>query len=488
MAVRARAVENGPVVIRRVVAPSIDFSALRTELNLPAEFPPEALREAEEAAARPLPAELPDHTDIPFVTIDPVGSRDLDQAMHLSRRPGGGYRVRYAIADVAAHVRPGGALEAETWRRGQTSYLPDGNVPLHPEVLSEGAASLLPDRDRAAVLWTIDLDEEGATVAAEVRRARVRSRTQLDYPGVQADAAAGRLAEPIALLPEIGALLIARGHARGAVDLPLPEQDVEAYAGGWRLVLRAPLPMEEYNAQISLLTGMVAAEMMLAGGIGLLRTMPAPTPEAIDRLRVAGAALGIDWPAGAGVGQVVAAVDPASARGAAFLDRAAELLRGAAYTAFDGHVPAQPGHGGVGAPYAHVTAPLRRLADRYATEVCLALHAGEAVPEWARAALPKLPQVMTATDRVTSAAARGAIDLAEAVVLRDLVGAEFDAAVVDVDEPRAGDSGRRPAGTVALDDPPVRARCDGDLPLGERIRVRLVVADPERRRVRFERA
>ena len=79
------------------------------------------------------------------------------------------------------------------------------------------------------------------------------------------------------------------------------------------------------------------------------------------------------------------------------------------------------------AAYAHVTAPLRRLADRYATEACLALTAGLAVPEWAREALPKLPKVMSGTDRVSSAAARGAVDLAEAVLLQDRVGETFDA-------------------------------------------------------------
>jgi exoribonuclease R len=193
------------------------------------------------------------------------------------------------------------------------------------------------------------------------------------------------------------------------------------------------------------------------------------------------------------VGRVIAGVDAADPRGAAFLDQAAELMRGAGYTAFDGAPPEQPGHGGVGAPYAHVTAPLRRLADRYATEVCLALTAGVAVPQWAREALPKLPKTMTGTDRVSNAAARGAVDLTEAVLLRDRVGETFDAAVTDVDSPRrtapapAAPNGREPGGTVALDDPPVRARCTGDLPLGERVRVTLVTADPVKRTVLFTR-
>jgi len=472
------------VVIRRVRANRIDFSDLRRELELPTQFPLAAQREAEEAVRRP-PLPETDRTDIPFVTIDPATSRDLDQAMCL-RRGSAGYRVHYAIADVASFVRPGGELEAETWRRGQTIYLPDGKVPLHPEALSEGAASLLPDVDRPAVVWTIDLDADGATTAVHVERARVRSRAKLDYAGVQADAIAGRLAEPIALLPEIGALLVARGLARGAINLPVPEQEIAPDGGdhGWKLVLRAPEPVEEFNAQISLLTGMAAAGIMLDGGLGLLRTMPAPRPDAVERLKVAAHSLGIAWPEAASIGDVIAAVDPANPRAAAFLDHAAELLRGAGYTAFDGAPPEQPAHGAVAAPYAHVTAPLRRLADRYATEVALALNMGQEVPEWARQALPELPRVMSDTDRVASAAERGAVDLVEAVLLADRVGERFDAAVLDVDDAKKA---KKPGGVVALDEPPVRGRCEGELPLGERVEVRLVEADPVRRRVLFAR-
>src|SRR4051794_7897889 len=252
--------------------------------------------------------------------------------MHLSRRNDDGYRVRYAIADVASYVRPGGPLEAETWVRGQTVYLPDGRIPLHPPVLSEDAVSLFADVDRAAVVWTIDLDADGAMTGVRLERARVRSRAKLDYVRVQAEVDAGTAAEPYALLPEIGALLAARAADRGAINLPLPEQEIEQDGDGWRLVLRAPLAAEEHNAQISLLTGMAAADLMLRGKLGLLRTMPAPRPEAVEKLRTAARSLGIDWPSGASVGAVVAAVQPGQARGAAFLDQAAELLRGAAYT------------------------------------------------------------------------------------------------------------------------------------------------------------
>jgi exoribonuclease R len=468
------------VVTRLVQASRIDFTALRRELELPTRFPPAALREADESAARvrSRPAGA-DRTDIPFVTIDPPTSRDLDQAVCLVRRPRG-YRVHYAIADVTAFVPTGSRLEAETWRRGQTVYLPDARVPLHPPVISEGEGSLQPDQTRPAVLWSIDLDRDGATVETRLERALVRSRARYDYAGVQEAARTGRLDDAIALLPEIGQRLVERALARGAIDLPIPEQEVEPDGdGGWRLVLRTSTAAESWNAQISLLTGASAATIMLGGGLGLLRTMPAPTRAAVGRLRAAAKALDITWPRGATPGRVVSTLDPARPRHAAFIDHAAELLRGARYTAFDGERPADVVHGAVAAPYAHVTAPLRRLADRYATEVCLSLVSGRDVPEWVREALPRLPAVMETSDRRASRAERGAIDLAEAVLLADRVGEEFDAVVVDVD-----DAGT--AGTVALVDPPVVARCVGRVPRGERIKVRLAIADPGRRLVSFE--
>ncbi|WP_027345387.1 RNB domain-containing ribonuclease [Hamadaea tsunoensis] len=458
------------MVTRRVFASALDFSALRAELHLPADFPADAQAQAEASARNPVLPDL-DRTDIPFVTIDPPGSKDLDQAVCLERRDGG-YRVYYAIADVYAAVPADGPLEAETWRRGQTVYLPDGNVPLHPVELSEGAASLLPDQVRAAVLWTIDVTPQGDTQAVRVERARVRSRAQLAYPGVQADCDRGALPDAIALLPEIGRLLVERGLDRGAINLPMPEQDVEETADGWELTLRAPLPVEEWNAQISLLTGVAAAKIMLAGGVGLLRTMPAPSLEAIEKLKVAAAGLGIEWPAGKSVGRVIAGLDPQNPRAAAFIDHTADTLRGAGYTAFDGTPPEQSEHGGVAATYAHVTAPLRRLADRYATEAALALFAGRPVPAHVRESLPKLPEVMAETGRVANAADRGAIDLAEAVLLEKRIGEVFPAAVIDESQ-------------IALDSPPVRAKCAGDLKPGDRIQAKLTEADPVKRRVRF---
>jgi exoribonuclease R len=454
-----------------------DFAAIRAEFDVPDEFPPEVLAEAERRAGQPPLPEL-DATDVPLVTLDPVGSRDLDQAVHLAARDDG-YRVSYAIADVGAFVALGSALDDEARRRGQTLYSPDRRTPLHPPVLSEGAASLLPGELRPVALWTIDLDVEGEPVRVDLRRARVRSRAQLDYPTIQAQADAGTLPDPLALLPEIGALLQRRAAERGAIELGTPDQEVVATPdGGWTLVLRGDLPVEGWNAQISLLTGRCAAALMLDGGVGLLRTLPPARSQDVDRLRLLAPALGVHWPTGAGPGAVIAGLDASRPGHAAFLEEAVTLLRGAAYTPFDGALPEQPGHGGVGGPYAHVTAPLRRLVDRFGTEVCLALAAGgEPAPEL-RAALPELPGLMAASDRRTRDVERAAVDAAEAWLLRGREGQTFSAVVVDAEDGR---------GTVVLDDLAVRGRCTGEgLAPGTRVRVRLEGADPVTRTVRFE--
>jgi exoribonuclease R len=167
----------------------LDLDGLRAELAAPGPFPPEALAEAEAAARAPRLPDV-DRTDLPLVTIDPPGSMDLDQALHLARA-GTGYRLSYAIADVGAFVTAGGALDAEVERRGVTLYAPDGRVPLHPPVLGEQAASLLPDVTRPALLWELDLDGDGVLRGTSVTRALVRSTARLDYAGVQGELDAG---------------------------------------------------------------------------------------------------------------------------------------------------------------------------------------------------------------------------------------------------------------------------------------------------------
>jgi exoribonuclease R len=468
-------------LMRRTVVTGVDIDPylreLRTELQVPGDFPPPVAAEAQQSAAAGARRDgRVDATDVALVTLDPAGSRDLDQAFFLER-VAGGLRLHYAIADVATWVPAGGAIDVEAHRRGETLYLPDGRSPLHPPVLSEGAASLLPGEDRPAVLWRIDVDADGEPRSVEVRRAVVRSRAQLDYESLQRDGG-----EVFALLSEFGRLRQARAAARGAVSLAVPEQQVTGNGTGWSLTYRAPLPVEDWNAQMSLLTGMSAARLMLDAGVGLLRTMPPPDPSTVASLRRSALALGIAWPEDTTYADVVRGLDASRPADAALLRLAAVLFRGASYVAFDGNVPAATTHAAVAAAYAHATAPLRRLADRYVSECCLAICAGGEVPSWVRAALPALPAEMAEADRRAHEVDRAVVDMAEALVLEQRCGEMFRGVVVE-----AGEKG----GEVQLRDPAVRARLDGGgqpLPLGEEVDVRLVSVDVAKRRVTFERA
>ncbi|GAA3396220.1 RNB domain-containing ribonuclease [Streptomyces roseoviridis] len=474
-----------------VTAPADDplraaLRALRAELGIPDGFPPAVLAEAEEAARTPpSPRDRVDATDLPFLTIDPPASRDLDQAMHLTRRAGGGYRVHYAIADVAAFVIPGGAVDTEAHRRATTLYLPDGKVPLHPSVLSEGAASLLPGSTVPALLWRIDLDADGRTVATDVRRALVRSRSRLDYAGAQAQIDAGTAEEPLALLRDVGRLREALEIERGGISLNVPEQEIaETGDGSYSLHYRAPLPVDGWNAQISLLTGMAAADLMMAAGTGILRTLPPAPDGAVARLRRSAKALGIDWPHHVSYAALIRSLDPRHTRHAAFLQDATTLLRGSDYTPFtDGHLPSPAVHAAVADEYTHCTAPLRRLVDRYAGELCLAAVAGTEPPAWVLGALDGLPDDMARGTRLANTAERECVDVVEEALLSGRIGETFDSVVIDVKEHEPD------VGTVHLEDPAVIGRVLADgapLPLGERLRVRLTQADPARReKVRF---
>src|SRR3954469_9311315 len=154
-----------PPVVPKELAEGL--AAIRASAEVPAGFPAEVEGGAEKAAAGPRLPDL-DRTDLELITIDPAGSRDLDQALHIARGASGEFVVSYAIADLAAFVRAGDPVDREAHRRGTTLYAPDCRTPLHPEVLSEGAASLLPNEVRPALLWTITLDHRGQMLSAEV--------------------------------------------------------------------------------------------------------------------------------------------------------------------------------------------------------------------------------------------------------------------------------------------------------------------------------
>ncbi|GAA2181727.1 RNB domain-containing ribonuclease [Brooklawnia cerclae] len=473
------------VVVRDAPAPLVSgLQRLADSLELPGDFPEDVLAEAEETAHSGPRDGLArsDRTEIPFVTIDPAGSTDLDQAVHIERLPHG-YRVWYAIADVAAWVRPGGAIDSEAHRRGQTYYAPTTRVPLHPAVLSEGAASLLADgRERPAITWCIDLDADGVMVSWHVERSLVRSRAQLSYTGAQADLDAGRDEGVLGLLREVGQLRQRAEAERGGVSLNLPEQEVVPEQDTWHLRFRAPQPVEGWNAQISLLTGICAARMMLDAGVGVLRTLPPAQQRDVDRLRHIARSLGLSWPGSVGYPDFVRSLDPVDPDGQAMLNACTLLFRGAGYTVIDSsHSDRNSQHAALATPYAHTTAPLRRLIDRYTGNACADLAAGRPVGEWVASAFGALPDEMTDSDRRAKKFERGTIDLVEALVLHDRVGQRFDGTIIDVDDRRTE------RGVASIRRVAVEAPVEGQgLRLGAEQALLLRLADLEQGRVLFE--
>lgn len=455
------------------------LAAIRKELKVTAEFPPEVIAEAA-AAAESVTLPEQDLLEVPFITIDPAGAMDLDQAMHLERR-GRGYRVRYAIADVPAFVKPGGAIDTEARKRGQTLYSPDGRIPLHPIVLSESAASLLPGEIRGAFVWTFDLDQDARVSSTTLERARVRSAARFDYDKVQSLIDSDSAPENLTLLKEVGLKRIVLERERGGASLGRPDQEIQEVDGRYVLVRRRPLDAEGWNAQISLMTGMAAATIMIDGTVGILRTMPEPNEESITWFRRRAAALGTPWPESVEYGAYLRTLNPDDPKQLAIMHAAASLFRGAGYTAFDGTVPGgavpkETIQSAVGAPYAHATAPLRRLVDRFVLVVCEALSNGRTVPEWARSALPDLPPIMATSDNLAGRLDHAAMNAVEAAVLHSRVGEVFTATVIAT---------KNGGGQIQLTDPAVTAECEGKLVAGQVISARLVTADIATGTVRF---
>lgn len=459
----------------RLYAAPLDFRGIAAEFHVPTDFAPQLRGEA--AAARDRCAGgRRDARGIPLVTVDPVGSKDLDQAVHLERTPTG-YRVRYAIADVAAFIEPGSALEAESLRRGQTIYLPDEPARLHPAELSEGSASLLPGVDRPAVLWTFELDADGEVTDFHLERALVRSHARLDYDRVHADHLAGAMHPSIALLPEIGRLREASALRRRAINLRLPAQRVAVLDDGrFELIIEPRHGIMDWNAEISLLTGMCAGQLMKDAGTGLLRTLRPATREGEAEFRAEARALGFPLDDTRDIGEFLSAVDATAPRGMAVMREAQKLLRGAGYARADSEKAEV--HAGIGGYYAHVTAPLRRLVDRFATEYCLALIEGREVPGWVTERADQVVDAMNRTSNLANAVDKACLNLTEATVLAPWVGHNFDAVVLTSDAER--DQAR-----IFVADPPVLAACLGHPGQGTQTKVSLILAEVDSREVIF---
>ena len=465
----------------KLYAAPLNFRDIAREFDVPTEFSPELHAQAAQLTDA-YADQRRDARDIELVTIDPPGSMDLDQAVCITPE-GTGYTVHYAIADVAAFVEgaageDGAAtgVREESLRRGQTIYLPDEPARLHPEELSEGSASLLPEVDRPAVLWTFHLDDKGEVVQYNVERALVRSRARFDYNEVQQAVDRGDVHDSIRALPQVGKLRQESSLRREAINLRLPSvRVVETDGGRFELVIEPRHPVMDYNSEISLRTGMVAGRMMVEAGRGFLRTLSPADAAAEAEFRSEVANLG--YPIGdEPIGEFLAGVDAATPRGMAVMREAQKLLRGAGYINLE-EKEAEV-HAGIGGYYSHVTAPLRRLIDRYATEVCLAISAGTEPPAWVAEGANQVVKTMGRTSQLANTVDRACLNLTEATVLTPWLGHNFDCVVLKTEE-------KQDESRIFVIDPPVLAPCLGRPAEGEETAVSLIRVSVAEREVAF---
>ncbi len=442
---------------------------IRAELDVPDAFPAAVLAEAAEVATQRASVDHVERTDVEFVTLDPATSTDLDQAFAIDVA-GADLVLRYAIADVGWFVAPGGAIDAEAWRRGVTIYLPDGRAGLHPPDLAEGAASLLPDGDRPAVVFSVRIASDGAVLLDGVERSLVRSRAKLAYENVTPD-------ELPAGFDELAERIEAAERERGADRVDFPEQELQRVDGGYQLQFRPRRPVERRNAAMSLAVNMAVADALLAAKTGLFRTMPAVDARAERRLRHTARAFGLSWALDVPLERFEPSLDREDPRTAAFQLAIRRASGRASYEPYrEGVVP---WHAAVAATYCHATAPLRRLADRFVVEAAIDVAAGRAVPDYIQTAFESLPEVMDRANARAAQADRAALDLAEALVLTGREGEVFDAVVTAEDERGA---------SIQVCEPAIMARVAARrVDPGDEIRVRLVRADAASRSIEFDR-
>ncbi|NNE12468.1 MAG: RNB domain-containing ribonuclease, partial [Ilumatobacter sp.] len=404
--------------------------------------------------------------------LDPESSVDLDQAFAIELS-GDDVVLHYAIADVGAFVRPGDPLDTEAFERAVTVYLPDQRATLYPTVLSEGAASLLPDVDRPAVVFTVRVAADGAVRLDGVERATIRNRAKLAYDAVQpSDLPTG--------FEELNRRIQAAEIERGAPRVEFPEQEIErADDGSFRLVFRPRLDSEEQNAALSLACNLAVADALHEAGTGLFRVMPEVDGRRIRRLRHQARAFGLEWPDETPLDVFERSLPRDDPRTSAFLIAVRRAAGGAGYAPYDPDAAGPPWHSAVAATYAQATAPLRRLQDRYVVEAALAVATGRVVPGEIASAFASLPAAMAQGEQRANRAERMALDLAEAVCLAGHEGELFDAVVID-----EGDWGVE----VQIREPAVLTRLSARrVDPGDDVRVRLESVDVEQRTVEFER-
>ncbi|MFQ5772910.1 MAG: ribonuclease R [Kiloniellaceae bacterium] len=413
------------------------------EHDLPVDFPPEALTEAE-GAGRVAPDGRTDLRAVPLVTIDGPDARDFDDAVWAEpdadpANPGG-WHLLVAIADVACYVRPGGPLDRAAFERGNSVYFPDRVVPMLPEMLSNGWCSLRPGEDRACMAVELWIDADGRTRRHRFTRGLMRSTARLTYEQVQAahDGRPDAATEPLlgtVIAPLYGAfraLLVAR-ERRGTLDLELPERQVILDESGAVAAIepRPRLDSHRLIEEFMIAANIAAAKQLEAlGQPCMYRVHDRPDPVKIEALRQILESLGLRLARGQVIRPRVLTRILDRVRGTPAARMVNELILRAQSQAI--YSPQNVGHFGLALThYAHFTSPIRRYADLLVHRALIAgLRLGEGgLPAEAAERFAAIGEHISLTERRATAAERDAIDRFTASFLRDKVGAILPGAI-----------------------------------------------------------
>jgi len=423
------------------VAADALLERVRVRHRLPLGYPPDALAEVDAVAGgqrRHGSLVRRDLRDLTTFTIDSPSSRDLDDALSVyAADADGGIRVCVHIADVAAHVRPGTALDAEARRSATSVYLPGWTRPMLPAGLSEDALSLVPDADRDALTVEMRIGTDGSVTAADVYATRIRSDTRLSYD-VAADALAGDIPadvpagvlDALRWLRTAGARLSVQRLLRGGVEARRVEPDLTVEVVEGTAAQVAAQPSNPANLLIERL--MVATNEAVAGWIvdrglpGVFRVHPAPGPEAAPALEAFCAASGFH----PGFGRTLTPLDLAAL--SAQLDAAADDTATAVWDVLLGflgratYTPEAGAHFGLASTgYLHFTSPIRRYADLAVHRVIHAFLAGGRDAQ----AYPDLEQMAALCRHINTAArtaAQAESQMRKSLWLAELAGADAD--------------------------------------------------------------
>ncbi len=483
--------------------------------GIPNQFRPEALAEAERAGASSA-ASREDWREMPLVTIDPADAKDHDDAVFAEPDPSpdnpGGHIVFVAIADVAAYVRPGSALDRDALERGNSVYFPDRVVPMLPERISNDLCSLKAGEDRPALALRMVVDKNGRMLAHDVHRVMMRSAAKLTYTQVQAawDGLPGpetqALLEPVLkpLFAAYGALKIAR-QKRNPLDLDLPERKILLKTDGTvdRVIVPPRLEAHRLIEEFMILANVAAAETLEAHHQAFIyRAHGEPTFEKLNALSEFLASIGIKL----AKGQVLTARQfngiLTRVKGTEHENIVNEIvLRTQAQAEY---VHENYGHFGLSLRrYAHFTSPIRRYADLIVHRALIrALRlGGDGLPEVSGEELAEIAAQISAAERRAMAAERDTVERLIALYLGDRIGTIFSGRISGVTQVglfvklnETGADGFIPAATLGDDyfryeeslHALVGNRTGRMHQLGHEVSVKLIEAAPFAGALRFE--